>query len=154
MIKVNVLVNNKNWRKVLSNPKIYLKKKINLLNKKNTFLKKKINFTLLLSSNSEIKKMNKKFRQKNKVTDVLSFPFYEKKELKKLLKSRKEFYLGDIVVNLDKITDETNNKKDIKIQFDKLWIHGFAHLLGYRHSLNKDYKKMKKIEKNFYNFIN
>ena len=64
MIKVNVLVSNKSWKKLLGNPEVYLKRKINLLNKKNVFFKKKINFSLLLSNNSEIKKINKKFRKK------------------------------------------------------------------------------------------
>ena len=154
MIKVNVLVSNKSWKKLLGNPEVYLKRKINLLNKKNVFLKKKINFSLLLSNNSEIKKINKKFRKKNKITDILSFPFYEKKELKKLLKKNHEFYLGDIILNLDKIIDKSNNKEKIKDNLDKLWIHGLSHLLGYRHRLNKDYIKMKKIEKKFYNSVN
>ena len=58
---------------------------------------------MLLSGNKEIKKINKKFRKKNKITDVLSFPFYEKREIKKFLKKKNSFYLGDIIINLDKI---------------------------------------------------
>ena len=155
MIKINVLLNNKNWKKFIKNPEIYTKNKIRLLNKDNSFFKKKnIYFSLLLSGNKEIKKINKKFRKKNKATDVLSFPFYEKKEINNFIKKKIPFYLGDIIINLDKIIDQTRDIKDVRIQFDKLWIHGLTHLLGYRHKFDKDYKKMKIIEKKFFNLVN
>ena len=98
--------------------------------------------------------INKKFRKKNKVTDVLSFPFYEKKEINKFFKKKISFYLGDIIINLDKVIDQSKNKKKIRNEFDRLWIHGLAHLIGYRHKFNKDYVKMKKIEKKFFNIVN
>ena len=91
MIKVNVIVGNKNWIKFIRKPEAYLKRKINLLNKKKILFKKNVFFSLLLSNNSEIKKINKKFRNKDKATDVLSFPFYEKNEIKNLLKNNSEF---------------------------------------------------------------
>ena len=59
----------------------------------------------MLSNNKEIKFLNKKFRKKNKGTDVLSFPFYTKQELKKKLRKEKEIYLGDIIINLNKIKE-------------------------------------------------
>ena len=155
MIKINVLLNNKSWKKYIKNPEAYTKNKIKLLNKGDSFFKNKnIYFSLLLSGNKEIRIINKKFRKKNKITDVLSFPFYEKREIKDFLKKKISFYLGDIIINLDKIINESNNKKNIRIEFDKLWIHGLTHLLGYRHKFNKDYTKMKKIEKKFFNLVN
>jgi len=150
MIKINVIVGNKSWKKYIKNPKIYIKNRIKLLNNSSNFFKNKdIYFSLLLSGSQEIKIINKKFRKKNKITDVLSFPFYERKKIREFFKKKIPFYLGDIIINLDKITDQSNNKKSIKIEFDKLWIHGLAHLLGYRHRFNKDYAKMKKIENSF-----
>ena len=80
MIKVDVLVNNRNWNKYITNPNIYFKNKLKKAEKTISILKNnKLNFTILLSGNNEIKKLNKKFREKNKITDVLSFPFHEKK---------------------------------------------------------------------------
>ena len=155
MIKINVIVGNKSWKKYIKNPKIYIKNRIKLLNNSSNFFKNKdIYFSLLLSGSQEIKVINKKFRKKNKITDVLSFPFYEKKEMKDFFKKKTTFYLGDIIINLDKIKNKSNNKKNIQIEFDKLWIHGLTHLLGYRHRFNKDYGKMKKIEKIFFNLVN
>ncbi len=154
MIKVNVLISNKNWKKHIKNPAQYIKRRLNKLNKKEIFFKKrKIEFSLLLSGKKEIRNINYKFRKKNKSTDILSFPFYNLKELKKLLKSNKIFYLGDIIINLDKIYPKYKNEK-FKNNFNKLWIHGLLHLIGGRHKLNRDFIKMNKLEKRFYNFIN
>jgi len=155
MIKINVLLNNKSWKKYIENPKAYTKDKIKLLNKGDNFFRNKnIYFSLLLSGSKEIRTINKKFRKKNKITDVLSFPFYERKEIKNFLKKKTPFYLGDIIINLDKIIVQSNNKEKIRVKFDKLWIHGFVHLLGYRHKLNKDYAKMSKVEKKFFDLVN
>ena len=122
-----------------------MKKKLIILKKK------KINFSILLSGNNEIKKLNKKFRKKNKSTDVLTFPNYKKKVLKKLLTKKDDIYLGDIIININKILE---NKKEIKLNLNKLWIHGFLHLFGYRHKLNKDFLKMNKLEKKYLRNIN
>ena len=74
MIKINVITNNNNWFNYIKNPNNYIDKKLKKLIQKKK--KKKILFcTLLLSGNKEIKYLNKKFRKKNKTTDVLSFPF-------------------------------------------------------------------------------
>ena len=156
MIKINVITNNINWFRYIKNPNNYLDRKLNKLNLKDkTFVTKNIFFTLLLSGNKEIKFLNKKFRKKNKVTDVLSFPFQTKLNLQKKLKKEKEkeIYLGDIIINLSKI----KNKKQLKyfkIELDRLWIHGLVHLLGYDHEKDKDFLKMSQIEKKYFNFIN
>ena len=80
MIKIDVFVQDKNWKKYIPYPSLYLKNKIKLIKTLPKFIKgKKINFSILLAGNKEITLLNKKFRNKNKATDVLSFPFYEKK---------------------------------------------------------------------------
>ena len=147
MIKVHVLTNNSAWKIYIKNPNIYLKKKLIKAEKKiNIFKKNKLNFTLLLSGDDEIKKLNKKFRRKNKITDVLSFPFHERKILNKLISQKKKnVYLGDIIINLNKTIKQSKNK-NFFISFDKLWIHGLSHLLGHRHKSNRDYSIMQKFE--------
>ena len=133
MIKVNVFVEDKNWKKYFKNPHIYLEKKVNILKKKTNFFKSNIfDFSILLSNSVEIRKLNKKFRNKNKSTDVLSFPFYDEKNLKKIIKKEKEIYLGDMIVNLNKIKYKKNKSKFLE-EFNKLWIHGLVHLFGYKH---------------------
>ena len=154
MIKINVIASNNKWLNYIKKPNHYLDKKIKKLNLKvKKFREKKIFCTLLLSGSNEIRYLNKKFRKKNKATDVLSFPFYTKNEYKKIYKIEKELYLGDIIINLNKIKSKTN-KKNFKLEFDKLWIHGLAHLLGHDHKRNQDFKKMYKIEKKYLELIN
>ena len=154
MIKINVITNERNWFKYIKRPNFYLDKKIKKLNPKlKVFKKKHIFCTLLLSGSKEIKHLNKKFRKKNKVTDVLSFPFHSKKELKKKLRKDKEIYLGDIIINLNKVVSKNDSKNFIS-QFDQLWIHGLVHLFGHDHKKYKDYKKMHQVEKFFFNLVN
>jgi probable rRNA maturation factor len=153
MIKINVVTNNFNWYRFIKIPDNYIERKIKKLNFKNKNYKKNIIFcTLLLSNTKAIKKLNSKFRKKNKSTDVLSFPFYNKKNLKKKIKNEKEIYLGDIIINLNKIRSK-KNMKNFKLEFDKLWIHGLVHLFGYDHKKEKDYRKMIQVEKNYLKYI-
>ena len=154
MIKINVITNNINWFRHIKNPNNYIDRKLNKLNLKDKkFKENNIFCTLLLSGNKEIKLLNKKFRKINKSTDVLSFPFQKKDEFKKKLKKEKEIYLGDIIINLNKI----KNRKALKIfkfEFDRLWIHGLVHLFGHDHKKKKDFLKMGQIEKKYFDFVN
>ena len=154
MIKANVITKNTSWYKYIRNPNNYIDRKINKLNNKDKkFKKKSVYFTLLLSGEKEIKNLNRKFRKKNKPTDVLSFPFYTKKEMKQRLINEKEIYLGDIIINLNKIKDKKKSK-NFKTEFNNLWIHGLVHLFGHDHKKEKDFLVMKKIEKKYSSFIN
>tara|TARA_Y100000591_G_scaffold307999_1_gene307932 strand:+ start:3116 stop:3580 length:465 start_codon:yes stop_codon:yes gene_type:complete len=153
MIKINIISNNKNWKNYLKNPSSYIQNKIFYLNKKYKKYDKNIIFcTLLLSGDAQIKKLNKKFRNKNNTTDVLSFPFYKKKDLKNKLKKEKEVYLGDVIINLNQIKSR-NNKAIFRLEFDKLWVHGLVHLFGYDHKKNKDFYTMSRVEKKFLSYL-
>ena len=135
-MKINVKINEKSWKYYLRKPENIIKKKVTLLNKNIKFLSKnKFIVTLVLSNTKEIKKLNSKFRGKNKSTDILSFPFNDK-PLTKIFTRNKKIYLGDIIINIKKVKKEyfINN-------FDKLWIHGLLHLLGYTHKKDKEHKK-------------
>ena len=147
MIKVDVFIKNKNWKQKISNPSKYLNSRTKYLSNSIRFLKNKnISFSIELSGNKEIKILNKKFRKKNKATDVLSFPYDNLSKIKK--QKKKDIYLGDIILNFYKI-----EKKNFEENFNKLWIHGFLHLLGYKHKKNSDFKKMHKHEKLILNKI-
>ena len=90
-----------------------------------------------------MKYLNKKFRKKNKVTDVLSFPFNNFNE-NKLIKNKK-IYLGDIALSFEIINQRSKNS-NLNLEFDKMWVHGYLHLMGYVHKNKGDYDKMKKVE--------
>ncbi|MDP6440451.1 MAG: rRNA maturation RNase YbeY [Pelagibacteraceae bacterium] len=145
MIKIDVFVKDKNWKKYISNPAKYLKDKVKFINSSTLFNKKYINFSILLAGNKEIKMLNNKFRKKNKTTNILSFPFYKRNEIKKKIKNEDRIYLGDIILNFYKIKKKAR-KNEFEKEFNKLWIHGLLHLLGYQHDTNKDFYKMRKLE--------
>jgi probable rRNA maturation factor len=148
MINVDVFSEEKAWSKKLKKNELFFKKVCSLFPKKYQFTNKKVNFTLLLSNNKGIKKLNKEFRNKNKFTDVLSFPF------SKQIKISKITYIGDIIISynfMDK--PKSQNLKSFKEKTIKTFIHGFLHLLGFDHVKNKDYMKMLNEEEKFYKSI-
>ena len=139
MISTNVVLDHYLWKRKIKNPKIYIKKKLDKLNKLRLFKKKSKNHTILLTNNTKIKALNKKFRNKNKPTDVLSFPSDNK------MKYKKNLYLGDIAISYE-IVNKRSKNSNFSLEFDKVWIHGYLHLLGYDHKKKKDFMKMKKLE--------
>ena len=148
MISVNVLVDHKKWKKSLNKPQLFFDKILKRFPKKYFYSNKNVNFTLLLSNNTNIKKLNYKFRKKNNHTDVLSFPSFIKTDLKKELK-KNEIYLGDIIISYQYIFP---NKKNSILEMT--FIHGFLHLLGFDHKKLKDFKAMNKEEIKILNSIN
>ena len=151
MIKVNVTVNNKSWKKKIKNPEKYFNKKLKKISKIVKFFKgKNVSFTILLTNSINMKKLNKKFRKRNKSTDILSFPSFTLKNLK-LIKEKK-IYIGDLAASYE-IIYLRSRKNFFTAEFDKVWIHGHLHLIGYNHIKNKDYYKMNKIEKRILNSI-
>ena len=103
MINIDVVLDHYLWKKKIKNPKIYIKKKLIKLNKLSLFKKKSKNHTIFLTNNKKMKILNKRFRNKNKTTDVLSFPFNYKKNYKK------NIYLGDIAISYEIINKRSKN---------------------------------------------
>ena len=148
MININVFSEEKAWSKKIKNKKRFFKKICNSFPKKYRFLNKKISLTLLLSNNKNIKKLNKNFRNKNKPTDILSFPFKNKTEISK------ETYIGDIIISYNFINKPKSQKKKVfEDKLIKVFIHGFLHLLGFDHLKNKAYSKMLKEENLIYQSV-
>ena len=145
MINVNVFSEEKAWSRRLKNKNLFFKKICKALPKKYQFSNKKVSFSLLLSNNKNIKKLNKNFRNKNKSTDILSFT------LNKKIKISKNTYLGDVVISYEYLDKpNSNNLKLFKERVIKLFIHGFLHLLGFDHRKDKDYYKMLREENILY----
>ena len=151
MIKVNVEVDCKPWLKKIKNPKKYFSKKLKKVSKIVPFFKEKnATFTILLTSSLNMKKLNKKFRNRNKSTDVLSFPYFSSNNLK--LMKEENIYIGDIATCYE-IIDIRSDESNFLLEFDKVWIHGLLHLVGHNHAKDKDYFKMHGIEKRILNSI-
>ena len=148
MISIDVFYESSLWHKKIKKPDFFFNSLVKFFPKKYRFIKKKVGLTILLSNNKNIKKLNKKFRNKNKATDVLSFPSEKKIDIKK------SPYIGDIVISYDFM----NKPKDLsalefKNKVTKIFIHGFLHLLGYDHIRLKDFKVMLIEEERIYQII-
>lgn len=92
---------------------------------------------LLFSNDNYIRELNKKFRNKDKATDVLTFPAGDIEEG------------GDIVISYEWVKNRYE-EKNIKKTIIKLIIHSILHLRGVHHnysekSLKENYKKMKEL---------
>ena len=98
MIKINAILDCSRWREKIRNPNIYFKKKIKKLSSI-SFFSKKYEFSILLTNNKKMKNLNFKFRNKNKTTDVLSFPL-------KYTKNKKT-YIGDIAISYEIINQRS-----------------------------------------------
>ena len=140
MIKANVILDYSKWKKKIKDPNNYLKIKLNKLNKILHFKKKKQEFSILLTNNKKMTQLNYKFRKKNKPTDVLSFPLSYNK------------YIGDIAISYE-IIDKRSKLTNFFLEFDKMWLHGYFHLIGYDHKKLKDFKKMNKKENLVLNYF-
>ena len=148
MISINVFSDEKAWSKRLKRRELFFNKVCKAFPKKYQFLNKKVILTLLLSNNKNIKKLNKSFRNKNKSTDILSFPFNKKNKI------FKETYIGDIIISYNFIDNPRHlHFKFFREKLIKTFIHGFLHLLGFDHIRNIDYKKMLKEEELIYKSV-
>ena len=144
MIKVNVILDHSKWKTKIKNPNKYLKAKIRKLSKIPYFKKKKHEFSVLLTNNKKMKSLNFKFRKKNKPTDVLSFPSHHIE--------KKNVYIGDIAISFE-IVNLRSKKSNFFLELDKMWIHGYFHLIGYDHKKKTDFKKMNKKENLVLNYF-
>ena len=144
MIKTNVILDNFKWNKYLKNPSNYFRKKLIKLTKLKDFNHDR-EFSILLTDNKKMKYLNNKFRKKNITTDVLSFPAKNSQDNKN--------YIGDIAISFEIINKRSKNSNFCN-ELDKMWIHGYLHLIGYDHKSIKEFKKMSKKEILILNYFN
>lgn len=111
---------------------------------------KKIATSVNLVGEAKIKELNKKYRNKDKVTDVLSFPMVEKlsKKLQTTNYKLQDTDLGDIFICLPFAKKRAKSENvSIDKELARLTVHGFLHLLGYDHEKSgKEEERMFGIE--------
>ena len=148
MININVFSNEKAWSKKIKKKDLFFKKICKAFPKKYQFIDKKVSLTLMLSNNKNIKRLNRNFRNKNKATDILSFPFENNSKIVN------GSYIGDIIISYNFIDKPKSQKlKTFKEKLIKIFIHGFLHLLNFNHIKDKDFKKMEKEEQQIYKSV-
>ena len=113
-------------------------------------------FSLAFVGQGRMRQVNKKFRGKNRVTDVLSFP--ESKVLLEKFKvggSVKTQNLGEIIICIREVKKNAKRlKSPFQTELSRVLIHGILHLLGYDHETNeKDAEKMQEKEEQYLKLI-
>lgn len=105
------------------------------------------------TTNATIKKYNKQYRNKDKATDTLSFPYHYNLVAGKRIKavSVDDKNLGDIIISPDYVQKDAKTANiPFEEQLDRVIIHSICHLLGYDHETDSDYKEMQKREDELY----
>jgi len=119
-----------------------------------SLLDKNLYVNIVLTNPENIRNINKVHRNIDKETDVLSFPMFEKEELKQ----RKEFnqdILGDIVISIEKVSKQAEEYgHSFERELAYMAVHGFYHLMGYDHIDENDKILMRQKEENVLNKLN
>jgi probable rRNA maturation factor len=102
---------------------------------------KKVHVSLLICGDARIRDLNFRFRQKDKVTDVLSFPAHH--DLRSIVYSQSELFLGDLAICHSQ-TKRQAKKFKIRYmdEFIHLFFHGVIHLMGYDHEISEKEQKI------------
>jgi len=117
-------------------------------------LNKNLYVNIVLTTPENIRKINNEHRGIDKETDVLSFPMFEKNEIKNL-KLEEEDVLGDVVISLDQIKRQAKEyEHSLKRELAYMLVHSFYHLLGYDHMEENDKIQMREKEENILNKLN
>ena len=96
-------------------------------------LEKNLYINIVLTNPENIRRINKEYRNIDKETDVLSFPMFEKKELKEM-KNVNEDILGDIVISIEQVKKQAvEYGHSFERELAYMAVHGFYHLMGYDH---------------------
>lgn len=116
---------------------------------------REINLSIALVGQERIKALNKKYRKKNKPTDVLSFAYRARRSRAKVKEENKVFFahddLGEIVICLREVKKNAKKfKSTYKKELAQVIIHGILHLLGYTHEKSKKEAEKMEEKQNYY----
>lgn len=112
----------------------------------------KINFDISFCSDNTIKEINNQYRNKDKVTDVITFSLFCDDE--NAIIYRKKADLGQIIISVETADKQKNlNNNTLRQELLTLTTHGILHLFGFDHLEKKDYDFVvgiqNKVLKNF-----
>ena len=118
----------------------------------------KMYITVTFTNPENIQKINKEYRNIDKPTDVLSFPMFEKEEIKEKIKNNDflhEDILGDIIISIEKVQEQAREYgHSFERELSYMLVHGFYHLMGYDHIEEKDKKEMRTKEEKILKTLN
>lgn len=117
----------------------------------------KLYINVILTNPNNIKQINRKYRNIDRPTDVLSFPMFEKEEIQVLKDKKTQIpeVLGDIIVSIEKVKEQAvEYGHGFERELSYMIIHGFYHLMGYDHMTEEEKKQMREKEEKVLNLLN
>ena len=118
----------------------------------------KLYISITLTTPEKIREINNEYRNIDKPTDVLSFPMFEKDELKLKIENNDfihEDVLGDIVVSIDQVEKQAKEYgHSFEREFAYMIVHGLYHLMGYDHIKEEDKLLMRPKEEKVLSLLN
>ncbi len=98
---------------------------------------------IIIVDNEKIREINREYRNKDAVTDVISFAFEEVSDFK----YSDIRFLGEIYISYERcVSQAADYGHSVKREFCYLAVHGLLHLLGYDHMTDEDKKEMRTLE--------
>lgn len=114
---------------------------------------KNIEVNIECTDEGHIKEINKEYREIDKVTDVLSFPMFEKEELE--ANAFDNIILGDIIICIQRVKEQAiEYGHSFEREFMYMVVHGMFHILGYDHEIDEDKKIMREKEEKILSMFN
>lgn len=118
-------------------------------------LDKNLYINIVFTSPNKIHEINKKYRDVDRETDVLSFPMFEKEELKNYVAKPWKDILGDIIISIEQVKKQAEEYgHSFERELAYMMVHGFYHLMGEDHIEENDKKIMREKEENVLNELN
>jgi probable rRNA maturation factor len=112
---------------------------------------------ILITTNEEMHQYNKEYRQQDKPTDILSFPYHPDLMAGERIdpEIEEDKNLGDIILAPQYIMDDLERwEQSFDTRIKVLLVHGILHLLGYDHIEDADYEVMKQKEEELFSLLN
>lgn len=149
-LDIDISLANKNWQAALPAIEEIAEKAVRKafeVAEKSERLKeqKRIEISLRFSDDLEVRQLNRQYRNKDKPTNVLSFP-QASADIRRP-EAGQPFFLGDIILAYETVENEAKMAEiSLESHTIHLVVHGLLHLLGYDHENDKDARLMENTE--------
>ncbi len=141
-VDIDIDIQDAHWQKLVANTKNYTHKVIQDILIQLLPDTSHAEISIVLADNAFVQELNKNYRNKDKPTNVLSFPQTEEDEM-----DFPALMLGDIIIALGVIEQEAiEQNKKIKDHYTHMLVHGCLHLLHYDHITDEQAEEMETLE--------
>jgi probable rRNA maturation factor len=145
MLEIDITIDYPPWNEQIKDLEEYCDELMSAVIAKTNLIKAEhIEISLVLTNDAAVQKLNKEYRQKDKATNVLSFPNHD---LTTENLNPEFVNLGDIIIAFETINRESEEQeKPFKEHFAHMLTHGTLHLLGHDHMQKAEQEIMEDLE--------